>query len=263
MPYAFVNGLLRVARAADSGDGDGQVSPYVLAVRDALRVGGCTASRAGLVGACVAAASVSLGWSQVEGSTLGGVPLAWVERVWCGQRVLELQPELGGRDRLQTPLLAGLGSHTNGAVFRASPCRDQRSGAVQRPAVRPGRGLWVWARGGHGNDGGGSRARIGLMRGTAADPSQTSLAACTCVYHHPKRETTFCILQALSPAHTHSPLCALRPPRLCQQEGSAPPSQLSGAWLAAGRAVVEDELVRACEQPAAHQPCHVNVSAPR
>ena len=107
MPYAFVNGLLRVARAADSGEGDG-VSPYVSAVRDALHVGGCTASRAGLVGACVAAASVSLGWSQGEGSTLGGVPLAWVERVWCGQRVLELLPELGGRDRLQTPALAGL-----------------------------------------------------------------------------------------------------------------------------------------------------------
>ena len=106
---------------------------------------------------------------------------------------------------------------------------------------------------------------IRLMRGTAADPSQTSLAACACVCHHPKRETTFCILQGLSPAHTHSPLCALRPPRLCQQEGSAPLSQLSGAWLAAGRAVVEDELVRACVGNApAHQPCHViNVSAPR
>ena len=156
MPYAFVNGLLRVARATDSGEGDGQVSPYVSAVRDALRVGGCTASRAGLVGACVAASSVSLGWSQGEGSTLGGVPLAWVGKMWCGQRVLELLPELGGHDRLQTSLLAGLGSHTNGAVFRASPCRDQRGGAIQRPAVRPGRGLRVWARGGHGNDGGGS-----------------------------------------------------------------------------------------------------------
>ena len=107
MPYAFVNGLLRVARATDSGEGDGEVSPYVSAVRDALRVGGCTASRAGLVGACVAAASVSLGWSQGEGSTLGGVPLAWVERVWCGQRVLELLPELGGHDRLQTPCSPG------------------------------------------------------------------------------------------------------------------------------------------------------------
>ena len=159
MPYAFVNGLLRVARAADSGEGDG-VSPYVSAVRDALRVGGCTASRAGLVGACVAAASVSLGWSQGEGSTLGGVPLAWVERVWCGQRVLELLPELGGHDRLQAPLLAGLRSHSvGGAVFRARACRDKWSGNVQRSAVRPGRGLWVWARGGHGNDGGGSRAQ--------------------------------------------------------------------------------------------------------
>ena len=58
---------------------------------------------------------------------------------------------------------------------------------------------------------------------------------------------------------------ALRPPRLCQQEASPPASQLSGAWLAAGRAVVEDELVRACVGNApAHQPCHViNVSAPR
>ena len=143
MPYAFVNGLLRVARAADSGDGDG-VSPYVSAVRDALRVGGCTASRAGLVGACVAAASVSLGWSQGEGRTLlGGVPLAG------GERGLERRPERGGHSRVQTPLRAGLGSHTGGAVFRASPCRDQWSGAVQRSAVRPGRGLWVckgWTR---------------------------------------------------------------------------------------------------------------------
>ena len=124
MPYAFVNGLLRVARATDCGEGDGQdqVSPYVSAVRDALRVGGCTASRAGLVGACVAASSVSLGWSQGEGSTLGGVPLAWVGKMWCGQRVLELLPELGGHDRLQTPVARWAGLSQQRRCVQGEQC---------------------------------------------------------------------------------------------------------------------------------------------
>ena len=111
VPYAFVNALLRVAQAryveqantrGSDHDSDGAchsiATPYVQAVRDALLRGGCNASRSAMVGACVAALTVSRGWGEVaddSSATLGGVPLGWVECTWCGGRALELLAELG------------------------------------------------------------------------------------------------------------------------------------------------------------------------
>ena len=109
MPFAFVNALLRAALAdtdamatnsADNGDAE---SPYVAAVRDALRRGGCNASRSSLAGACVAASTVSCDRNSttVDSSagaaalTIGGVPVSWVERVWCAGHMLPLIGELG------------------------------------------------------------------------------------------------------------------------------------------------------------------------
>jgi hypothetical protein len=88
-------------------------------VRDALRRGGCNASRASLVGACVAASAVSCGWSHTAeaaaagdgaaaadaaATVMGGVPLAWVERVWCAGRAL---PLIGALGRVRAELAGG------------------------------------------------------------------------------------------------------------------------------------------------------------
>ena len=95
MPYAFVNALLRAAMGEGGEGGEGPPS-YVEAVRDALKVGGCNASRSALVGACVGSAAVSCGSTEESNTVMaGGIPLGWVERTWNGGRVLELAGELG------------------------------------------------------------------------------------------------------------------------------------------------------------------------
>ena len=100
MPFAFVNALLCSALADKdailTAGGEGKTTPYMMAVRDALRTGGCNASRSSLVGACVAASTVSCGWSTTTPVLLpGGVPLSWIERVWCAEHVLSLIGSLG------------------------------------------------------------------------------------------------------------------------------------------------------------------------
>lgn len=99
MPFAFVNALLCAAlvdKDATLADGESKTTPYIVAVRDALRTGGCNASRSSLVGACVAASTVSCGWSTATPMLLpGGIPLSWIERVWCAEHALSLIGSLG------------------------------------------------------------------------------------------------------------------------------------------------------------------------
>jgi len=83
MPFAFELPALRLMRAPGS-DGD-----YVDAVRDTIRLGGRNASRAMVVGACLAALAAANGVEDI-------VPLEWISTLVHGEQLVKLAKALVG-----------------------------------------------------------------------------------------------------------------------------------------------------------------------
>ncbi len=93
MPHALLLPCFLIEREQEQWrhhqEGRDACENYVRAVRDAIRGGGCNTSRAGVVGATLAATCV-ISSASADPSDWLPVPLHWISRLRDGQELLRL-----------------------------------------------------------------------------------------------------------------------------------------------------------------------------